>query len=281
MVAGPETRLLPSMLGGWTQMARREADQSGRVDHPAVSGFYSGPMPVWGGRRKIRCHGRAAIPPVTQAAPRMGRWWQDPEVLAAGARDVAAYLQDLHAVGRRFATNTRRRQPRPWTWLDAYAESARFWFLSMEDAALIAELCRSDAEGSRHPQAYAKIEQWWHDMTADDAEQRRRSTRLARRLAEALDPPGAPPSLLDSARVRVLYVQRRRINRLHAGLVERFPTLPPISWLPVLRDDDGAFVTMADAGWARRAAVAFLAAFLGVDERTIRRHIKKARRRSN
>jgi hypothetical protein len=263
-------------------MARREADQSGRVDHPAVSGFSSGPMPVWGGRRKIRCHGRAAIPPVTQAALRMGRRWQDPEVLAARApAEVAAYLQDLHAVGRRFATNTRRPTPRPRTWLDAYAESARFWFLSVEDAALIAVLCHSDAEGSRNPQAAAKIEQWWHDMTADDAEQRRRSTRLARLLAEALDPPGGPPSPLDSARVRTLYVQRRRINRLHAGLIEHFPTLPPVSWLPVLRDDDGAFVTMADAGWARRAAVAFLAAFLGVDERTIRRHIKKARRRSN
>jgi hypothetical protein len=189
-------------------MARREADQSGRVDHPAVSGFYSGPMPVWGGRRKIRCHGRAAIPPVTQAAPRMGRWWQDPEVLAAGAREVAAYLQDLHAVGRRFAARTGRPTPRPRTWFDAYAESARFWFLSVEDAALIAVLCHSDAEGSRNPQAEAKIEQWWHDMTADDAEHRRRSTRLARLLAEALDPPGDLPSPLDTARVRALYVQR-------------------------------------------------------------------------
>jgi hypothetical protein len=93
----------------------------------------------------------------------MGRWWQDPAVLAAGAREVAAYLTGLHAVGRRFATNTRRPTPRPRTWVEAYAESARFWFLSMEDAALIAALCHSDAEGSRHPQAEAKIGQWWHD----------------------------------------------------------------------------------------------------------------------
>jgi hypothetical protein len=265
-------------------MARREADQSGRVDHPAVSGFYSGPLPVWCGRREIRahCRRRAAIPPVILAAPRMGRWWQDPDVLASGAREVAAYLTDLHAVGRRFATNTRRRQPRHWTWLDAYAESARSWFLSMEDAALIAALCHSsDAERSRNPQAYAKIEQWWHDVTADDAEHRRRSTRLARLLAEALDPPGAPPTSLDSSRVRALYVQRRRINRLHAGVVERFPTLPPISWLPVLRDEDGGFVSMADVGWVRLAAVGFLAAFVGVDERTIRRHLKEAKRLSN
>jgi len=57
---------------------------------------------MWSGRREIRrrCNGRAAIPPVTQA--RMGGWWQDPDVLAAGAREVAAYLTDLHAVGRRF-----------------------------------------------------------------------------------------------------------------------------------------------------------------------------------
>jgi hypothetical protein len=208
----------------------------------------------------------------------MGRWWQDPEVLAAGAREVAAYLQDLHAVGRRFATHTRLPTPRPRTWLAAYAEAARFWFLSVEDAALIAVLCHPDAEGSRNPQAEAKIEQWWHDMTADDTEHRRRSTRLARLLAEALDPPGGLPSPLDTARVRALYVQRRRINRLHAGLVERFPTLPPISWLPVLRDDEGRFVTMADAGWVRLAAVTFLAAFVGVDERTIRRHLEEARR---
>jgi hypothetical protein len=132
-------------------MARREADQSGRVDHPAVSGFSSGPMPVWGGRREIRRRltGRAAIP--SMIAGRVGSWWREPDVLTAAAREGEAYLQDLHAVGRRFATNTRRRQPRHWTWLDAYAESARFWFLSMEDAALIAALCHSDAEGSRHP----------------------------------------------------------------------------------------------------------------------------------
>ena len=148
----------------------------------------------------------------------------------------------------------------------------------MEDAALIAVLY-ADVEGSRNPQAEAKIEQWWHDMTADDAEHRRRSTRLARLLAEALDPPGGRPSPLDTARVRALYVQRRRINRLHAGLIERVPTLPPISWLPVLRDDEGRFVTMADAGWARLAAVTFLAAFAGVDEQTIRRHLKEAQRR--
>jgi hypothetical protein len=208
----------------------------------------------------------------------MGRWWQDPEVLAAGAREVAAYLQDLHAVGRRFATHPRRPTPRPRAWLNAYAESPRFWFLSVEDAALIAALCHSDAEGPRNPQAEAKIEQWWHDMTADDAEHRRRSTRLARLLAEALDPPGGRPSPLDTARVRALYVQRRRINRLHAELVERFPTLPPISWLPVLRDDEDRFVTMTDAGWVRLAAVTFLAAFVGVDERTIRRHLKEAQR---
>lgn len=191
---------------------------------------------------------------------------------------MAAYLEDLHAVGRRFAA--KRPTSRPRTWLHAYAESARFWFLSIEDAALMAALCHSDAEWSRHPQAQAKIEQWLHDVTADDGEHRRRSAHLARVLAEALDPPGTPPSALDSSRVRALYVQRRQINRLHAELVGRFQMLPPVSWLPVLRDEDGAFVTMADAGWARRAAVAFLAAFLGVDERTIRRHIKKARRRS-
>jgi hypothetical protein len=210
---------------------------------------------------------------------RVGAWWGDLEVLAAGADEVAAYLTDLHAVGRRFAT--RRSTPRPRTWLDAYAESARFWFLSMEDAALIAALCHSDAEGARNPRAYAKIEQWWRDMTADDAEHRRRSTRLARLLAEALDPPGASPAPLDSTRVRALYVQQLRINRLHVGVVERFQTLPPVSWLPVLGDEDGGWVTMTDAGWARRAAVAFLAAFLGVDERTIRRHIKKGKRRSD
>ncbi|MDP9143164.1 MAG: hypothetical protein M3N43_00425, partial [Actinomycetota bacterium] len=62
---------------------------------------------------------------MTQAAPRMGRWWQDPDVLAAGAREGAAYLQDLHAVGRRFAARTGRPTPRSRTWLDAYAESAR------------------------------------------------------------------------------------------------------------------------------------------------------------
>jgi hypothetical protein len=73
----------------------------------------------------------------------------------------------------------------------------------------------------------------------------------------------------------------RRINRLHARLVERVPTLPPISWLPVLRDDDGDFVTMADAGWVHLAAVKFLAAFVGVDARTIRRHLKEANRLSN
>lgn len=209
----------------------------------------------------------------------MGAWWEDLEVLAAGAHEVAAYLTDLHAVGRRFATL--RTTPRPRTWLDAYAASARFWFLSMEDAALIAALCHSDAKGAHNPRAYAKIEQWWRDMTADDAEHRRRSTRLARLLAEALDPPGASPAPLDSARVRALYVQQLRINRLHVGVVERFQTLPPVSWIPVLGDEDGGCVTMTDAGWVRRAAVAFLAAFLGVDERTIRRHIKKGKRRSD
>lgn len=262
-------------------MARPQADQSGRVDHPPASGFSSGPMPVWCGRREIRGRGQqpAAIPSVIPG--RVGGWWQDPDVLAAGACQGAAYLQDLHAVGRRFATNTRRRQPRHWTWLDAYAESARFWFLSIEDATLMAALCHSEAEWSRHPQAQAKIEQWLHDVTADDGEHRRRSTHLARVLAEALDPPGTSPAALDSSRVRALYVQRCQINRLHAELVERFQTLPPVSWLPVLRDEDGAFVTMAAPGWARRAAVAFLAAFLGADERTIGLHIKKARRRSN
>ena len=136
----------------------------------------------------------------------MGAWWMDPEVIAVGADEVAAYLTDLHAVGRRFAT--RRPTSRPPTWLDAYGESARFWFLSMEDAALIATLCHSDAEGARNPRAYAKIEQWWCDMSADDAEHRRRSTRLARLLAEAFDPPGAAPAPLDSTRVRALYGQR-------------------------------------------------------------------------
>ena len=199
----------------------------------------------------------------------------DPEILAAGADEVAAYLSDLHGVGRRFVT--RRPTSRPRTWLDAYAESARFWFLSMEDAALIAALCHLDAEGTRNPRAYAKIGQWLRDMSADDAEHRRRSTRLARLLAEAFDTPGASPAPLDSAGVRTLYVQQLRINRLHARVVECFQTLPPVSWLPVLGDEDGC-ITMTDAGWTRRAAVAFLTAFLGADERTIRRHIDKRTR---
>jgi hypothetical protein len=38
---------------------------------------------------------------------------------------------------------------------------------------------------------------------------------------------------------------------------------------------------MADAGWVHLAAVKFLAAFVGVDERTIRRHLKEAKRLSN
>jgi hypothetical protein len=36
---------------------------------------------------------------------------------------------------------------------------------------------------------------------------------------------------------------------------------------------------MADAGWVRPAAVTFLAAFVEVDARTMRRHLKEAQRR--
>lgn len=197
--------------------------------------------------------------------------------MAKGAQEGAAYLTDLCGVGRRFATNTRR-QPRPWVWLDAYAESSRFWFLSIEDAALLAALCHPDAEWSLHPQAQANIERRLRAVTAEDVEHRHRSTRLARLLAQALDPPGGLPSALDSARVRALYLQQRRINRFHAELVEQFQTLPPISWLPVLQDDEGCFVTMAHVRWVRLAAVKFVAAFVGIDERTIRRHLKEANR---
>jgi hypothetical protein len=35
---------------------------------------------------------------------------------------------------------------------------------------------------------------------------------------------------------------------------------------------------MGDSGWVRLAAVTFLAAFVGVSERTIRRHLKQAKR---
>jgi hypothetical protein len=67
-------------------------------------------------------------------------WCRDPDTLDALARQTADYLQNLHGVGRRFGTTSRARPLGRRTWLHAYAECARFWFLPIEDAALISAL---------------------------------------------------------------------------------------------------------------------------------------------
>lgn len=62
LVARTHPCLLCSMLGDWPPVRRREADQNGGA-HLPPSGFSSGPLPVWSGRREIRgrCQLRAAI----------------------------------------------------------------------------------------------------------------------------------------------------------------------------------------------------------------------------
>jgi hypothetical protein len=206
-------------------------------------------------------------------------WYYDPDTLDALARETAEYLKHLHGVGRRFATNNRPCALGQRTWLNAYAESARFWFLPIEDAALISALCTSDAQQFQSPQAQTRMQQWWNDVTREDAEHRRRATRLARVVAEALDPSTTHPAPLDRRRVYALYADRRRINRFYARLVERFESPPPISWLPVIPDDDYGYITMRHARWVRAASVKFLAAFLGADEESIRRVVKRAQPR--
>jgi hypothetical protein len=172
-------------------------------------------------------------------------WCRDPDTLDALARHTVDYLQHLHGVGRRFGTNRRSQPLGRRSWLHAYAECARFWFLPIEDAALISAL--SDAGPFQNPQAQTRMQQWWHDVTQEDAEHRDRATRLARAVAEALDPPTTPPVSLDRRRVYALYADRRRLNRLYVGLVDRFQTPPPISWLPVIPDHECGYLTMCHA----------------------------------
>ena len=205
-------------------------------------------------------------------------WYQDPDTLDALVRETADYLKSLHGVGRRFATASPRRTGRR-TWLGAYADSARFWFFPIEDAALISELCHSGTQQTRSSQVRTRMQDWWADVTRDDAEHRRRATRLARVVAEALDPPTLHATRLDRQRVRTLYLNRRRINRFYARLVDQFESPPPISWLPVVFDDDDGYITMRHARWARVASVKFVAAFLGADEERIKRLVERSRRR--
>jgi hypothetical protein len=207
-------------------------------------------------------------------------WCRDAETLDALARQTADYLRHLHGVGRRFGTTSRPRPVGRRTWLHAYADCARFWFLPIEDVALISTLSNSrEAQPFQNPQAQTRMQQWWHDVTQEDAEHRHRATRLARAVAEALDPPTSPPVSLDRRRVYALYADRRRLNRLYAGLVDRFQTPPPISWLPVVPDHEIGHLTMCQAGWAHTAAVKFLAAFLGSDENVIREFVERPRPR--
>ena len=157
-------------------------------------------------------------------------WCHEPKTLAALACQTADYLRDLHGVGRRFGMDSPSRALGRRTWLHAYAECARFWFLPIEDAALISAV--SDAEEAQpcqNLQAHSRIEQWWEDVTHEDAQHRHRATRLARTVAEALGPPADQSSSLDPRRVYSLYTDRRRLNRLYVGLVRRFQAPPPIS----------------------------------------------------
>jgi hypothetical protein len=201
-------------------------------------------------------------------------WYEDPDTLDALVRETTEYLKTLHGVGRRFATITRPRAGRR-TWLDAYAESPRFWFFPIEEAALISTLCRADAHQVQTSSARSRMQQWWNDVTRDDAEQRRRAIRLARLVAEALDPVTAFQTPLDRRRVHALYANRRRINRFYARVTDHVESPPPISWLPVVFDDDDGYITMRHARWARVAAVKFVAAFVGVDEERIGRLVER------
>jgi hypothetical protein len=62
-------------------------------------------------------------------------------------------------------------------------------------------------------------------------------------------------------------------------VVDRFESPPPISWLPVVFDDDNGYITMRHARWARVASVKIVAAFLGADEARIRRFVERSKRR--
>lgn len=205
-------------------------------------------------------------------------WHQDPDRLDALVRETAEYLRTLYGVGRRFATTSHPRAGRR-TWLDAYAESPRFWFFPIADAALISALCRSDAKQAQSPRARSRMQQWWNDVTREDADLRRRATRLARMVADGLDPATAHHPPLDGRRVYALYADRRRINRFYARVVDRFESPPPISWLPVVFDDHDGYITMRHARWVRVAAVKFVAAFIGADEERIRWCVERSPRR--
>jgi hypothetical protein len=201
-------------------------------------------------------------------------WYHDPATVAALAQETASISRAFTGSGAALRRASRQpHAPGRRSWMDAYAEAPRFWFLPIEHAALMSALCQGDAPQFQNRQAQTRMQAWWSDVTRDDVEDRSRAARLARVVAEAWDASTNHPAPLNRHRVCRLHTDRYRINRFYAGLARRFETPPPISWLPVIPDHHDGYITMRHARWPRSASVKFLTAFLGADEEVIRQFV--------